>query len=67
MSAATLDVFPVEPLPPDSPLWSHPKITVLPHVARKLMPDAMAPRVRAIIEDFRAGRPLQLIDRGRGY
>jgi glyoxylate/hydroxypyruvate reductase A len=67
LSAATLDVFPVEPLPNDSPLWSHPKITVMPHVARKLVPVEMAPRVRAIIEDFRAGRPLQLIDRGRGY
>ncbi len=67
LSAATLDVFPVEPLPNDSPLWSHPKITVMPHVARKLVRVEMAPRVRAIIEDFRAGRPLQLIDRGRGY
>ena len=68
LAAATLDVYPVEPLPVDSPLWAHPKITVMPHVARKLEPSDLAPRVCEILRDFRAGRPLgQLIDRKRGY
>ncbi len=33
LSHAVLDVFDVEPLPLDSPLWEHPKITVLPHIS----------------------------------
>jgi glyoxylate/hydroxypyruvate reductase A len=68
LAGATLDVFPVEPLPADSALWRHPKITVLPHVARRLVPAILAPRVRDIVEDFRAGRPLgEVVDRARGY
>ncbi len=68
LAAATLDVYPVEPLPKDSPLWRHPKITVMPHVARRLVPEEVAARIGAIIRDFRAGRPLaQAVNRKRGY
>jgi len=68
LAAATLDVYPVEPLPADSPLWRHPKITVLPHVSRRLIPQNVAPRICAAIRDFRAGKPLsQRVDPRRGY
>jgi gluconate 2-dehydrogenase len=32
LRAAALDVFAVEPLPLDSPLRTHPKVTALPHI-----------------------------------
>jgi glyoxylate/hydroxypyruvate reductase len=67
LAAATLDVYPVEPLPGDSPLWRHPRITVMPHVARRLVPEDVVPRVCAIIEQFHAGMPLITVDRARGY
>lgn len=33
IEAAVLDVTATEPLPPDSPLWDHPRITITPHDA----------------------------------
>jgi len=33
LSAVTLDVFQEEPLDPESPFWTHPKVTITPHAA----------------------------------
>src|SRR5262252_6431504 len=33
LASATLDVFRVEPLPANHPFWSHPKVTVTPHLS----------------------------------
>ncbi len=38
LRGAVLDVFPEEPLGPDSALWSHPKVIVTPHVAGETNP-----------------------------
>jgi glyoxylate/hydroxypyruvate reductase A len=68
LAGATLDVFPVEPLPKESPLWRHPKITVIPHASRKIEPRDLVPRVADAVRRLRAGQPqLALIDRKRGY
>jgi glyoxylate/hydroxypyruvate reductase A len=68
LGAATLDVFRQEPLPPDNPLWAHPRITVMPHVARRLEVDEIVPRIAENVRRLREGRPLvNLVDRARGY
>ena len=68
LAGATLDVFPVEPLPKESPLWRHPKITIIPHASRKIEPRDLVPRVADAVRRLRSGQPqLALIDRERGY
>lgn len=68
LAAATLDVFPREPLPLHSPLWAHPKVTITPHNAGDIAPRVFAPLVMAQIERFEHGLPLDnLIDPQRGY
>jgi glyoxylate/hydroxypyruvate reductase A len=68
ISGATLDVFETEPLPESSPLWSHPKITVTPHVAAISDPRVMAKNAVDGIARHKAGRPLgNVVDLTRGY
>jgi len=68
LRAATLDTFVREPLPPKSPLWSHPDITVTPHIAATSDPGAIADFVIGQIRRFESGGKLEsLVDRDRGY
>ncbi len=65
---AALDVHSPEPLPPESPLWHHPGVTVMPHVARRPNIAQLAPQIVANIRRCEAGLPLlQEIDRAAGY
>jgi glyoxylate/hydroxypyruvate reductase A len=65
---ATLDVFRIEPLPPEHRYWTHPKVTVTPHIAADTRADSAA---RVLAENIRrgeAGEPfLFQVDRSRGY
>src|SRR5262249_26320953 len=68
LAYAALDALWPEPLPPESPLWLHPKITVMPHVARRPTVAQLATEMVANIKSIRAGGPLlQQIDMAMGY
>jgi len=68
LAGAALDVFAHEPLPKDHPFWTHPKITVWPHVAAQTNPNTAASQVAAAITAIMAGKmPENRVDWHRGY
>lgn len=68
LAGASLDVFQIEPLPSDSPLWDFENVVITPHVAAVSDPDALAGQIAAQIEAFERGEPLRnRVDRDRGY
>ncbi len=65
---AVLDVFRSEPLPASSPLWSHPCITVTPHVAAPTQIDSGAELVAENLDRLASGLPPHhLVDLKRNY
>lgn len=68
ISRAILDVTAEEPLPATSPLWSHPRVDVTPHIAGSTQKRSAAKVVAANIGRMRAGEtPFPLFDPSRGY
>jgi glyoxylate/hydroxypyruvate reductase A len=65
---ATLDVFDVEPLPEEHPFWTHPRVTITPHIASQTRPETSS---QAIAENVRRGQAsepfVHLVDRDLGY
>jgi len=68
LSHAALDALWPEPLPPESPLWLHPKVTVMPHVARRPTVAQLVTEIVANIRSLEAGKGLlQEVDLALGY
>jgi glyoxylate/hydroxypyruvate reductase A len=68
LAYAALDALWPEPLPPENPLWRHPKVMVMPHVARRPTVDQLVTQMVANIKSLESGgRLLQQIDTSVGY
>lgn len=68
LSCAMLDVCEPEPLPSNHPFWTHPKITLTPHIASMTQPETAVDAVIDNLRRHREGLPMiGLVDRARGY
>ena len=68
LAGATLDVFRTEPLPPEHPFWTHPRICVTPHTAARTLRDESIAQIAGKILAFERGEPIAgIVDPGRGY
>jgi glyoxylate/hydroxypyruvate reductase A len=68
VGGAMLDVFADEPLAPEHPFWSHPRVVVTPHVAGVTLADEAAAQVIENLRRLEAGEaPRGVVDRAAGY
>jgi len=68
LSYAALDAHSPEALPVESPLWEHPKVLVMPHVARRPTVNQLVTEITANIRNLEAEDGLlQEIDRAMRY
>jgi glyoxylate/hydroxypyruvate reductase A len=68
LEGAFLDVTQNEPLPASSPLWTHPKVRLTPHIAGLTNPATAIEPIVDNIRRLKSGRPLRdLVERARGY
>ncbi|MCC1480568.1 2-hydroxyacid dehydrogenase [Roseibaca sp. Y0-43] len=68
IGGATLDVFRIEPLPPEHPYWAHPLVTVTPHIAAATRPETASQVIARNVARVEAGETLlHEVSRKAGY
>lgn len=68
LSGAALDVFEVEPLPPESPLWGDQRVVITPHIAGLTTTAGAGDGFLECLRDLENGKlPHWTVDRARGY
>ena len=70
LAGAALDVFEVEPLPADSPLWTMPQVIISPHIGGDVVDTAAAftNAFLANLQRYIAGEPLHdIVDKRLGF
>lgn len=68
LSAAILDVFETEPLPPSSSLWTMPQVKITPHISGCSRPQDVAMFFKENLVRFQSSQPLEcVLDLDKGY
>jgi glyoxylate/hydroxypyruvate reductase A len=68
LGCAILDVCEPEPLPPDHPFWTHPKVVLTPHIASMTQPETAVEAVIGNLRRHQQGLTMTgLVDRTCGY
>ena len=68
LAGATLDVFRTEPLPAGHAFWTHPRITITPHVSARTLREETTAQIARKIQALERGEPIAgVVDRERGY
>ena len=62
------NVFPVEPLPQEDPLWQHPQVVITPHMASIAQTEVIARQLLDNIQRLQQALPLKnLVNKQSGY
>lgn len=68
LSGASLDVFRTEPLPEEHPFWTHPKVSITPHIASVTHPGSVVPQLMENYYRMKQKKKLKnLVSLKKGY